>query len=402
MGSVWVKRGGVSLFTVAAVAGAGWFALPADAATGGTATVLAGNKVQYSAGQAAVNAVVVTSSGRTVTIDDRVAIRAGKGCAAVKGDATRVRCTTPADPWQVLVFTHDRNDSIVNKSTIRMTANGGAGSDKIYGGPNQDTLYGDTLEGAGWGDDAIWGMGSNDILVGARGDDGLSGGDGNDRIDFVLLEKNHPNTTAGNDRLYGGTGGDMMIGGLGDDSLYGGAGNDGIEAGAGRDLLDGGDGNDDLLGGNGVGTDSDVIRGGAGRDYVRYNFHTQGVTVDLDGQSGDDGRPGEGDSVAADIEFLYGSRFDDVLTGNAAANGIEALAGDDVIRGGAGDDEIGGGPGADEIHGAAGDDVLGGGDDDGTVNFRKFADLVDGGPNTSVGDDCRLDELDEAVDCETP
>jgi hypothetical protein len=38
--------------------------------------------------------VVITRSGNTITIDDRVAISAGKGCKKVKGDKTKVICTT--------------------------------------------------------------------------------------------------------------------------------------------------------------------------------------------------------------------------------------------------------------------------------------------------------------------
>lgn len=406
MRAKWVKRGSVAVFAVAAVAGAGWFALPADAATGGTATVLTGNKVQYSAGQRVANTVVVTSSGRTVTIDDRVAIKAGKGCVAVRGDATKVRCTTAATPWQVLVFTHDGNDVIRNNSVHRMTANGGAGNDHIHGGPGQDTLYGDTLAGP-FGNDALWGNGSRDILIGSGGDDGLNGGDGADKLNFALLEMDHPNAGAGNDRLYGGGDGDMMLGGSGNDQLYAGPGNDALEGGTGKDLLDAGDGNDDLLGGGGLldtrapDREADVIRGGAGdKDTVRYHFHTGGVTVDADGQAGDDGLPGEGDSVGADVEWIYGSRFDDKLTGNASANTISGDKGNDIVRGGAGNDAVSGGVGVDEIYGDAGDDKVSGRDDDGSVDPPTAADRVDGGANTAAGDTCSIDDLDEPVGCE--
>lgn len=57
------------------------------------------------------------------------------------------------------------------------------------------------------------------------------------------------------------------------------------------------------------------------------------------------------------IENLIGSEYDDVLTGNNAANNISGGAGNDIIKGGNGDDYLDGGKGNDELFGEQGDDT---------------------------------------------
>src|SRR5688572_3920261 len=92
---------GLGIFTTVAVVGTA--AAPAQAAAAGVASA-AGTTVQYKAAAGKANQVVVTRSGRTITIDDKVAVRAGKGCKAVKGDKTKVRCTTTKAPTRVRVY----------------------------------------------------------------------------------------------------------------------------------------------------------------------------------------------------------------------------------------------------------------------------------------------------------
>lgn len=367
-------------------------ALPAHAAAAGVASVTSPYVVQYAAGQKAVNNVVVTRSGRTVTIDDRVAVRAGKGCKPVKGDPTRVRCTTSRTPDQVRVFTYDRNDTVVNRSDLPLTANGGPGSDKLLGGPRQDFLQGDVFGQAGAGNDSIWGHGGTDFLIGAAGNDGINGGDGNDYLDTYVAGPGkpvNPVSSYGHDRLYGGNGGDWLVGGPGDDLLSGGPGGDHVQGGTGNNTFYGGDGNDAMD----AGTGRDHFSGGAGRDSVSYDGHVAPVTVDLDGVAGDDGQAGEGDTVGADVEWLHGGRGDDVLTGNAAGNEISDSPGNDVIRGGAGDDRLAGTQGHDRVYGEAGDDdlIVWDHEESGTP------DLADGGPGA---DTCSADRDDTTLSCE--
>src|SRR5690348_14035425 len=79
--------------TVTTVAFTGLLGSPASAVATGS-TRVSGTTVSFAAAAGAVNSVVVTLSGRTVTIDDRVAVKAGRGCRAVARDTTKVQCTT--------------------------------------------------------------------------------------------------------------------------------------------------------------------------------------------------------------------------------------------------------------------------------------------------------------------
>jgi RTX calcium-binding nonapeptide repeat (4 copies) len=71
---------------------------------------------------------------------------------------------------------------------------------------------------------------------------------------------------------------------------------------------------------------------------VDYSSRAAAVTVDLDGEAGDDGEPGEGDTVSATTEDVFGGAGADTLTGNDA---------DNTLRGGPGGDNFTGGPGTD-------------------------------------------------------
>ena len=297
---------------------------------------------------------------------------------------------------------------------------GGAGADRLLGGAGVDTVsYArsdrgvtvDLGEGTGEGGHAegdvivdvenVLGSGYGDVLGGDAGANRLSGGGGNDRLsgrggDDVL------EGGAGADRLSGGAGvdtvsysgsdrgvtvylwedtvrgghaeGDVIsdienvIGSEHDDELEadgsanrldGGDGDDVLWGYGGDDSLSGGDGNDSLQGGDGA----DRLDGGAGVDMVDYQYSDGAVTVDL-GEGTVEGGHAEGD-VITDFENVFGSEYDDLLTGDDSANLLDGLAGDDELRGGAGDDRLWGGDGDDELRGGAGYDSLWGnaGDD---------------------------------------
>ncbi|MBB2940952.1 Ca2+-binding RTX toxin-like protein [Actinoplanes lutulentus] len=423
-------------------------ASPAHAATTRVASV-SGTTVTYKAAAGKQNKVVITRSGRTVTIDDRVAITAGKGCKKVKGDKTKVRCTPAKAPTRVKIYTYDRSDSIVNRSDLSMTATGGTAADTVHGGPRGDVLRGetgndklyghggaDTLEGrtgndlldGGPGNDRLDGFVGNDRVYGGAGDDEMrssavlggpdndvfSGGAGVDSVNYFLYtrgidadadgtsgddgqsgEKDTIRTDvegivggSGNDRLYGTSRNDHLFGGPGNDRLQGGAGNDSLHGYEGSDVLDGGAGNDQLIGDDpNAGVWPDVIRGGAGRDRVAYGNYTKPLTVDLDGAQRDDGQAGERDTLGADLEDIVGGAGNDRLTGNASANNIRGDLGNDVIRGGAGNDVLDGEDGRDSLYGDAGDDQLSGLDTG--PDFPDTADRLDGGVNgTATGDLC--------------
>jgi Ca2+-binding RTX toxin-like protein len=215
--------------------------------------VLDATSVSYRAGNHAANRVKITRSGRVVTIDDAVAIKAGKGCKAVKGDRTKVRCTTAKKTSIIWVRLGDRNDTLINGTGIGVNVQGGSGNDTLIGGSGRDFLGGDN------GKDLLFGRGGDDTLGGDSGDDELYGGVGND----VLYGAN------GNDELFGDNGDDRLYGDNGNDELHGDNGDDRVDGGAGDDQLFGEDGNDHVLGGAG----NDRLYGGqAEEDMANWEF----------------------------------------------------------------------------------------------------------------------------------
>lgn len=145
-----------------------------------------------------------------------------------------------------------------------------------------------------------------------------------DRGDAVNFASDGPATVSGgdgDDRIAGSRGSDILNGDAGDDSL-----------GAERDGPDG----------------ADVMSGGAGGDTADYSERSGPVYIDLDGVA-DDGEPGEGDNVKADVEHVSGGAGADRIVGNAARNRLRGEWGDDEIEGAALRDVLDGGPGDDTI-----------------------------------------------------
>jgi serralysin len=355
----------LALALAATVVAVGAFASPAQAATAGVASVVSTTKVQYKAAKGKQNRVVITRSGNTVTVDDKVAVKAGKGCKAVKGDKTKVRCKTSKAPTRLRVYTYDRNDSVVNKTDLGMTADGGTGNDKLTGGPRADTLWGDS------GADKIYGLGGKDQLVGHDGNDMISGGDGDDWVQGEV----------GNDAVYGGNGNDHFPEDEGHDKIYGGAGNDSV-----------------LMSQFKVGTDNDYFSGGPGdRDAISYIHYSKGITADADGAKGDDGAKGEKDTIATDVEEIQGGAGADRIYGTARADYLYGWGGNDLIYGYGGDDLVHGEAGQDRLYGGAGDDYVSGYD----WSEPKGQDRLDGGANrTAEGDLCEAHGGDTKVGCE--
>jgi Ca2+-binding RTX toxin-like protein len=271
-----------------------------------------------------------------------------------------------------------------------MELQGTQGVDTLTGGADNDTIYGyggnDTLKG-GAGDDVLAGNDGNDILQGGDGDDYILGGAGNDTIDGgagndwaayedattgvkVDLTVTGTQNTVGagtdkltsienvygsafNDTLTGNAEANMLVGGAGNDTVSGAKGDDTLWGSAGNDTLDGGDGDDYMVGGSG----DDVLKGGVGSDWASYEDATAGVTVDLNKTTQQD-TVGAGNDTLNGVENLWGSKFADVLTGDASDNYLWGDEGNDVINGGAGDDHISGGRGANRIDGGDGWDTV--------------------------------------------
>jgi Ca2+-binding RTX toxin-like protein len=131
------------------------------------------------------------------------------------------------------------------------------------------------------------------------------------------------------------------------DTLYGTAEADSMKGYGGDDVLKGGGG-------------ADTLNGGAGIDTAMYSDSTVGVDVDLMTGRGRFGTA-EGDTLAG-IENIFGSVYDDVLTGNDVSNTLTGSNGNDQLNGHGGTDLLDGGHGNDFLTGGTGNDTLRGGD----------------------------------------
>jgi Ca2+-binding RTX toxin-like protein len=110
------------------------------------------------------------------------------------------------------------------------------------------------------------------------------------------------------------------------------------------------------------------MTGGRGRDTASYATHTTGVSASVDGRT-NDGSPGEGDSIANDLEQVTGSPANDVLRVRSSNRTLVGGAGNDVLLGGTGADSIQGGDGDDRVDGNSGADVLDGGAGRDTLDY---------------------------------
>jgi Ca2+-binding RTX toxin-like protein len=145
-------------------------------------------------------------------------------------------------------------------------------------------------------------------------------------------------------------------------------------------VLDGGAGDDTLTGGHG----GDRMRGGDGLDRLVRPTSGPGDAVSIT-QNGaaDDGRAGEADDIAGDIEVIeVTGEGDATVTTTAATNQIDTGAGNDTVDAGDGNDFVATGAGND------------------TVNARDgFADFVSCGEGT---DTANVDQFDIVrASCET-
>jgi hypothetical protein len=138
-----------------------------------------------------------------------------------------------------------------------------------------------------------------------------------------------------------------------------------------------------------------------------------GVVASLNGLTGDDGAPGEGDTIEADVEALEGNRFDDTITGNDGPNALGGCDGNDHLHGLGGDDVLDG----DDAFAATtwfpvdlfgvcytdvvGTDVMdGGGGVDSVRYFGRTASVTVDLDDSAVGDDGQSGELDTVLHME--
>ncbi|MDP2518255.1 calcium-binding protein [Shimia thalassica] len=236
-------------------------------------------------------------------------------------------------------------------------------------------------------DNIVGGLG-NDLMVGNAqsntfsyfgGTDSYVGGGGDDVVSFlmfdaaVLVDLDNPNEVRTADRadvltgpfrtiaqlsgiegIWGSNYNDILSGNREANIILGGAGNDVIDGGLSpsvgtdSDQLFGGDGDDRFIGRTGDG--SDTFDGGAGTDALDYSAETSGVNASL--------TTGNGGDRVINVERLIGTSFADFLTGDAAANIMQAGLGDDTVDAGLGDDLIAYSGGMDIVRGNDGLDTL--------------------------------------------
>lgn len=124
-----------------------------------------------------------------------------------------------------------------------------------------------------------------------------------------------------------------------------------------------------MLGGAGA----DIFQGGDGRDTVIF---TENVAIQVNLSRGGRQSTGMGSDSFASIENVTSGGRNDVLTGNAVANALNGMGGNDRLSGAAGADTLSGGAGRDTLDGGAGYDRLLGGSGADTFRFASGRDVV--------------------------
>jgi Ca2+-binding RTX toxin-like protein len=266
----------------------------------------------------------------------------------------------------------------------RLTGSGtnraGPGADVLVG-----TIRGDTLFGL-IGDDTLYGLDGNDTLNAGTGLNAIYGGNG---IDFASYS-----TATSGIILYLGGGAANTAAAKGDDyfsiegfigsqfadiigvgvaeltfdrnsgafvpsfngnvisTVFGLGGNDWLIGGLGADTLIGGDGNDVLLGGQ----NADRLDGGSGLDVAYYRDAKSSIIASLILGSGTFGEA-YGDTYL-DVENVWGSDYNDIVTGDHSAGQVYGFGGNDSLSGLDGNDVFYGGSGSDTLLGGDGADAF--------------------------------------------
>jgi Ca2+-binding RTX toxin-like protein len=291
-------------------------------------------------------------------------------------------------------------EDLVLTGSASISGTGNELANKLTGNSGDNNLY------AGGGDDSLAGGAGVDYLEGGAGSDTMRGGTGDDTFivtdagdkvieavvggtdDIVLAGVDY--TLAANvERLYifDGT---HFVGNKGDNTII-----NGTEHAV---SIDGGAGNDVLWS---LQAESTLI-GGAGDDYYIFSSHDD-VVVEAAG-GGDDTIEAWHDidlGGFTNIENLVlgigggttatGNAFDNKITGNAGANVLYGLDGNDTLDGGtnsgggvSNNDSLYGGNGDDRLEGWVGSDVLEGGDGNDTLVAGFGTDQLTGGAGSDT------------------
>jgi hypothetical protein len=204
------------------------------------------------------------------------------------------------------------NNIAIAYNTKINSLNMGSGNDTITGNNNGNTIF------SGAGNDIVTAGSGNDYINGDSGNDTLDGGDGFDYVFYTLAPSgvtvSLALTTAQNTV---GAGIDTLSNFEG---IYGSNYNDTLTGDANVNVISGGAGNN-------------TLDGGGGFDYVFYTLAPSGVTVSL-ALTTAQVTVGAGIDTLSNFEGIYGSNYNDTLTGDANANNLNGLKGSDTLDGG--------------------------------------------------------------------
>ncbi|MDR7118670.1 calcium-binding protein [Caulobacter sp. BE254] len=322
----------------------------------------------------------------TITVDRSIiavgdiVVDGGAGDDYLRFSSLRV----PETSGKVVLNGGDGNDSIdIAAGYVSIfnyygiTADGGAGSDRISSGGGDDILIG----GDNPATTGAWSMFGppGDMLSYQSFQSGVAVDLGNTaQQDTIGAGRD---TISGFENLTGTNFGDALAGTDFDNVIYSGGGDDFVAGHGGKDTIYADAGDDTLEGGAG----GDYLDGGAGVDTASYIFASAAIALNFatNQHEGD----AQGDTFFL-IERFNLSTFDDRYTGNDAvdivwgglgADTVDGAGGADILYGEAGADRLSGGVGGDILVGGAGADMLDGGDQDDHLYGGDANDLLIGG-----------------------
>ncbi len=223
------------------------------------------------------------------------------------------------------------------------------------------------------------GTAGNDTLTGTAGADFISGLDGNDNL-FGANGNDTLNGGANNDTLSGGAGADVMVGGSGND-FY-------VVDDAGDVIFEDESGDTDFVysylpaytlhpnvrdGGISLLTAASItgnaldntlyayrgnnmLDGAGGTDTASFMWYLAGVSVDLSIMGPQNTSDAIMDTLVS-IENLFGTTFNDTLSGDGNDNTLYGNAGNDALVGGGGNDTLNGSLDNDDLTGGEGEDI---------------------------------------------
>jgi Ca2+-binding RTX toxin-like protein len=248
---------------------------------------------------------------------------------------------------------------------------------QIIGSGYDDCFYdegdGDYIFDGGMGDDCYYLDPSNpttDVVRDPGGDDSLIFAGSTDPVtgepDPVTVDLN---VTDGGVGAVDESGNKVLFFGV-FENVTGSAGDDTIIGNEFDNVLDGGPGDDTIDGRGGTNTiktvpgSTDTFIGTSGLDILDFSGAEFAISLNLGLPSGNRqtvDTAGNGVILIGSFEVVIGSRFDDVLSGDNAANVLIGGGGNDRLQGQGGNDVLVGGDGDDDLNGGDGRDVLIGG-----------------------------------------